>query len=124
MNMLKLFLNSCRKNLIFGMSYPFSYRRCLMKRAIFALAAVLMGACSSGGSGSACGSENSCVNDPNCQCWCSVKCGFRKKNDTDSPVYIKGDPNGKFCYCKQWDVDNYNVNCVQGMKMKEPASAQ
>jgi anaerobic selenocysteine-containing dehydrogenase len=58
-------------------------------------------------SGGTCQTKESCLNDPSCQCYCSVKCGFRKKEENDKPVYIENDPNGKYCYCKQWDADNY-----------------
>ena len=71
-----------------------------------------------------CSSEESCLKDPNCECWCSQKCGFRKKEKGDHPVYIKNDPNGKYCYCKQWDVDHYEENCVQGKDVKQPPNAK
>lgn len=68
--------------------------------------------------------QDSCATDPACQCWCSVKCGYRDKNSTDHPTYIANDPNGKFCYCKQWDADNYKARCIEGKDIKEPAGAK
>jgi len=44
-----------------------------------------------------------------CQCYCSVKCGFRDKREDDKPVYVENDPNGLGCYCKQVDLDEYNA---------------
>jgi hypothetical protein len=58
-------------------------------------------------SGKSCQDEDSCLMDPKCKCYCSEIGGFRKKNASDSPIYVKGDPRGKYCYCKQWDWDNY-----------------
>lgn len=71
-----------------------------------------------------CSTQSSCLSDPNCQCWCSQKCGWRKKESNDHPTYIPNDPNGKFCYCKQWDYDYYKDNCVDGKKVLQPAGAQ
>lgn len=74
-----------------------------------------------------CRDEESCINDDNCQCYCSVKCGFRKKDmKSDRPVYIKNDPNGKYCYCKQWDADYYNkrhCDVKEKSTMKEKAKS-
>src|SRR6201984_2963687 len=93
-----------------------------MKRIGLILALGLLAACSSDPKAQ-CGKDN-CATDPNCQCWCSVKCGYRDKTKDDHPVWIENDPNGKGCYCKQWDHDHYEDNCVKGMKLKEPAGAQ
>lgn len=82
-----------------------------------------------------CTSETDCKNLKNeCQCYCSFKCGFRDKiveDDPitgvkkDEPIYIPDDPNGKFCYCKQRDVDFYNKNhCPQIEKIKEERQKQ
>jgi len=71
-----------------------------------------------------CQGKSACLNDPNCLCWCSVKCGYRKKNDTDHPIYIKKDRNGKFCYCKKWDHEHYKDNCELHKNMKEPEGAE
>lgn len=71
-----------------------------------------------------CTSKEACLKDPNCACWCSVKCGWRKKRPDDHPVYIEKDPHGKHCYCKQWDFDHYEDNCVKGKNISEPAGAQ
>lgn len=95
--------------------------RMLGKKVILLLVVVLYG-CS--GEQSRCQTENSCQNDPKCQCWCSQKCGYRKKVATDNPIYVKNDPNGKFCYCKQWDADNYENNCKLHEKIKEPKDAK
>ncbi len=71
-----------------------------------------------------CGTKETCETDPNCECWCSVKCGFRKKNSSDNPIYIENDPNGKYCYCKQWDYDHYEDNCILKENIKEPEGAK
>ena len=67
--------------------------------------------------GKLCNGRKSCVSGvpgsnvkSSCQCYCSVKCGPREKEKDDRPVYVENDPNGKYCYCKQWDLDNYSVN--------------
>ena len=62
--------------------------------------------------------------DPDSQCWCSVKCGYRDKTDKDHPIYIENDRNGKFCYCKQWDLDHFEDNCIEGENLQEPPGAQ
>jgi len=69
--------------------------------------------------GNQCPSREACLKDPKCLCWCSQICNYRKKTAADNPVYIEKDPNGKFCYCKQWDVDNYQNNCILKMDIKE-----
>jgi len=56
---------------------------------------------------SPCEMEDTCLMDPNCKCYCSEKGDFRKKTKNDSPLYVKDDPRGKYCYCKQWDWDNF-----------------
>jgi hypothetical protein len=63
-------------------------------------------------------------NDPDSQCWCSQSCGYRDKTEEDNPIYIKNDRNGKFCYCKQWDLDYYDKNCKQGKNVKQPAGSK
>lgn len=88
---------------------------------------LLLAACSCGGGKSnpaTCSSSDDCTNNPKCQCWCSVKCGFRDKKPADHPTWVDNDPNGKFCYCKQWDMDNYQDNCVMKKNIPEPADAQ
>jgi len=67
-----------------------------------------------------CGSREACLKDPNCYCWCSQICNWRKKTDTDSPVYIANDRYKKYCYCTQWDYDHYRDNCIEGKNVKEP----
>lgn len=64
-----------------------------------------------------------CLNDPDCLCWCSQICGWRKKQPDDHPFYIENDPHGKFCYCKHWDYDHYVDNCIEGKQIKEPKGA-
>ena len=91
-------------------------------KKLILLFVVLLYGCS--GEKSRCQTEKSCRDDSNCQCWCSQKCGYRKKEATDSPVYIKNDSNGKFCYCKQWDADNYENNCELSEQVKEPKDAK
>jgi len=39
-------------------------------------------------------------------------------------MYVEKDANGKFCYCKQWDLDNYKNNCEMNMKIPQPQGAQ
>ncbi|MBI2774868.1 hypothetical protein HYX58_02590 [Candidatus Dependentiae bacterium] len=41
------------------------------------------------------------------ECYCSQKGDFRQRHADDNPVYVENDPNGVFCYCKQWDLDNF-----------------
>lgn len=94
----------------------------LGKKMILLLVVVLYGC--SGGENAQCRTEDSCLKDPDCQCWCSQKCGYRKKEGTDRPVYVKNDSNGKFCYCKQWDFDNYENNCKLHKQVKEPKGAK
>jgi hypothetical protein len=91
-----------------------------MGKKLVLLLVVLLYGCS----GEKCQTEESCRNDPNCQCWCSQKCGFRKKDATDHPVYITKDSNGKFCYCKKWDAKNYKNNCELNKHVKEPKGAK
>lgn len=71
-----------------------------------------------------CTTKEACLNDPDCFCWCSQACGWRKKTPEDHPVYIENDPYGKFCYCKQWDFDHYEDNCINGKNVKQPAGAK
>lgn len=65
-----------------------------------------------------CRTEKSCVNNPKCQCYCSVKCGFRDKVEEDSPVWVENDPNGKYCYCKEWDLNHYE-DCTKDHRLEE-----
>ena len=95
-----------------------------MKNILFLLVAVLFSACGNNEQKNPCNTKESCLSDPNCQCWCSQICGYRKKVKRDSPVYVEDDPNGKFCYCKQWDVDHYEENCIEGKKVPEPKNAK
>lgn len=74
--------------------------------------------------GSACGTKEACLNDPKCFCWCSQICNFRKKESDDHPVYYENDKRGKYCYCKQWDYDNFKANCVLGEHIKEPPGSK
>ncbi len=67
-----------------------------------------------------CATKETCQTDPNCKCWCSVKCDWRVKVAGDKPVYIENDPNGKFCYCNQWDYDHYRDNCIEHKHIPEP----
>jgi len=94
----------------------------MLRKRILLLLVVLLYGCS--GEKSTCQTKESCQNDPNCQCWCSQKCGYRKKGASDNPVYVKNDANGKFCYCKKWDAKNYKNNCKLNKKVKEPKGAE
>jgi hypothetical protein len=71
-----------------------------------------------------CTTKEQCLNDPDCLCWCSQICNWRKKTASDNPVYIENDPNGKFCYCKQWDYDYYEDNCILHKGIKQPKGAK
>lgn len=96
----------------------------IKKMAFFVL--VVLGACTNNQQNSSgnCKTESACLNDPNCLCWCSVKCGYRKKTNQDSPIYIKNDRNGKFCYCKEWDYEEYKNNCILGKEIEQPKGAR
>jgi len=54
-----------------------------------------------------CHTKKDCYKKSTCKCYCAEKGDFRKKTDNDEPVYVTDDPNGIYCYCKQWDLDNY-----------------
>lgn len=59
-----------------------------------------------------CNAQQPCSDLNNdCSCYCSEKCGPRKKMADDITVFVENDPNGIGCYCKQWDLDNYQKNC-------------
>ena len=51
-----------------------------------------------------CTDKQSCLKNKNCECYCSVKCGPRKKTAKDSPIWIENDPHGHHCYCAPRDV--------------------
>ncbi len=80
--------------------------------------------CEAADKGPPCTNQDSCVNDPKCFCWCSVACDFRKKTSEDHPMYMENDANEKFCYCKQWDYDHFQDNCVDHKDVKQPKGAQ
>lgn len=82
----------------------------------------LLGSCAN--TSNRCGTKEACREDAKCKCWCSQGCGFRSKLPEDHPKYIENDPNGKFCYCKQWDVDYYQDNCIKHMKVKQEKGAK
>lgn len=73
---------------------------------------------------SPCKTREACLNNPDCHCWCSQICGWRKKTASDHPVYIENDPYGKHCYCKLWDYEHYEDNCINRKNIKEPEGAQ
>lgn len=58
-----------------------------------------------------CPLESDCATNNSCECYCSRKCNYRKKEADDVTVYVKNDPAGHYCYCKQWDLDNYQSLC-------------
>lgn len=55
-----------------------------------------------------CPTKEYCTVINQCKCWCSHKCGPRDKVKDDKPVFLMSDPNGNYCYCNQWDLDNYD----------------
>lgn len=71
-----------------------------------------------------CPSKEACLTDPNCHCWCSQLCGFRKKTAEDNPIYVENDPYEKYCYCKQWDFDHYEDNCINHKNVQQPKGAK
>jgi hypothetical protein len=93
-----------------------------MKKALILFLFVLACGCSSD-SEKSCKTNASCLSDPNCLCWCSQSCSFRKKEKTDNPTWVDGDPKGKFCYCKEWDVDFMKENCPE-VKAEQPKGAK
>lgn len=54
-----------------------------------------------------CPTQEDCSIINSCKCWCSHKCGPRDKVKDDKPVFLMSDPYGNYCYCNQWDIDNY-----------------
>jgi hypothetical protein len=96
-----------------------------LKNFSFLLGFFLLSSCGSGQpERSQCQSKDECLNDPKRLCWCSQICKWRKKTASDHPVYIENDPNGKFCYCKKWDYDFYEDNCISGKGIKQPKDAE
>lgn len=94
-----------------------------MKKSLLLLCLLtILGACS--GDAQSCKTQESCLRDAKCQCWCSQKCGYRKKEATDNPIYIENDQWGKHCYCKEWDYIHYEERCIEHMDIKEPAGAK
>lgn len=89
-----------------------------------AFLALVLAGCGGSKDGKQCITREPCVSDPNCMCWCSQICEYRKKTSEDNPKFVDNDPNGKFCYCKQWDYDNFKDNCVQNKHNVQPAGAQ
>ncbi len=49
--------------------------------------------------------KEDCLNNKNCMCYCAFKGAPREKEADDKPVYVKNDPYGHYCYCKQRDLD-------------------
>src|SRR5947207_2571995 len=97
----------------------------ILKKLLFLSVGVLFVGCGSNlDESTSCQGKDQCENDSNCRCWCSQICNWRKKTSEDHPVFIEKDPNGKFCYCKQWDYDHYEDNCIKGLKIKEPKGAK
>ncbi|MGC2310814.1 MAG: hypothetical protein WA432_04295 [Candidatus Babeliaceae bacterium] len=66
--------------------------------------------CLLNGKASMCQTAQEC-RDNSCQCYCSRICRPRDKNATDRPVFVKDDPAGHYCYCKPWDLDNFEERC-------------
>ena len=68
-----------------------------------------------------CHDKESCLTDPSCQCYCSVKCGYRdKKPGIDKPVYIKEGINGVHCFCKEADLKEYENGVCRNKNKKSP----
>jgi len=88
-----------------------------MKTILLLTASLLLSSC---GVGEKCKSKTMCTDKSKCDCWCSQKCGYRKKTENDKPVYVEKDAYGKFCYCKEWDLDHYEDNCIDKKGVKEP----
>ncbi len=58
-----------------------------------------------------CVNREACETDPDCLCYSSDECTFRKKNQsTDHPVFIDDDPYGNYCYCNRRDYENFQKN--------------
>lgn len=55
-----------------------------------------------------CPTKEDCTITNQCKCWCSHKCGPRNKVKDDKPIFLMSDPYGNYCYCNQWDIDNYD----------------
>lgn len=91
---------------------------------ILLLLMAVMGSCTDSKQRTPCTTKEQCLNNPDCLCWCSQICNWRKKTANDHPVYIENDPYGKFCYCKQWDYDHYEDNCINHKGIKEPKDAK
>lgn len=70
-----------------------------------------------------CSIKKECLSNTDCLCWCSQICNYRRKIAEDKPIYVENDPNGKFCYCKQWDLDYYKDNCILHKNIKQPKNA-
>jgi len=68
-----------------------------------------------------CPTENPCRDLNNsCTCYCSRECGPRdKKKEEDEPVFVPDDPHGHYCYCKQWDKDEFENRCKTQDKTQE-----
>ncbi|NDC23906.1 MAG: hypothetical protein EBZ49_07230 [Proteobacteria bacterium] len=96
------------------------------KTILFLLMAFALTACAKQESKQtrSCATKEACLNDPNCECWCSQSCGWRKKEANDHPVYIENDPYGKHCYCKQWDFDHFEDNCIHHKNVKQEPGAK
>ncbi len=98
----------------------------VIRNVFLLLVIAMLSACSGGGVEKRphCTGKEQCLNDPNCLCWCSQVCNWRKKTAADHPVYIENDPYGKHCYCKQWDYDYYEDNCIHHKDIKQPKGTQ
>lgn len=66
-----------------------------------------------------CSNATDCTDMSNrCQCYCSHECGPRDKKSNDKPVYDAQDPHKKFCYCKDWDKENFEKRCAEREQKK------
>jgi len=89
----------------------------MKKLPIFLLAFAALAGCSDPKEN--CKDKDSCMNNKDCRCYCSKKGDFRDKKADDAPVFVENDTNGVFCYCKQWDLDNYPKAKMDNMNMKK-----
>jgi hypothetical protein len=78
------------------------------------LSCALIGALSAQSDESCGANKQACQDKANpCKCYCSEQCAPRDKKEKDNPVYVENDPYGNYCYCQQWDKDNFVERCAK-----------